>query len=147
MDKEHTLEAINNARNAHISQMDKIESLIKGEEVQNPTAVAKTECQFGQWLYKNDNHIEDILGSQFYENIEVLHAKWHHEYLRIFKIFFKEKKKSFFSKLFKLNDMDEMELDKAKLYYSELQVTTNELLRALASSERRISALNESKFY
>ncbi len=40
-----------------------------------------------------------------------------------------------------------MELDKAKLYYSELEVTTQELLKVLGSSERRISALPESKFY
>jgi hypothetical protein len=42
--------------------------------------------------------------------------------------------------------IDEMELDKVKLYFSELKVTTKELLKILGSSERRISALPESKF-
>jgi hypothetical protein len=40
-----------------------------------------------------------------------------------------------------------LELDRAKLYYSELEETTEELLKALGSSERRIGALKESKFY
>ena len=147
MTKEQTLEAIKNARNAHELQMVKIEKLIEGREVENLTAVAKTKCEFGQWLYSDNNHVKEILGEQFYTNIDDKHSKWHTEYLKIFNIFFKNQKKSFFSSLIGLHTVDSMEIDKAKLYYSELQVTTNDLLSALASSERRLAAMNESKFH
>ncbi|MDA3908037.1 MAG: CZB domain-containing protein [Sulfurimonas sp.] len=147
MDKTKTLESIQNARRAHEAQMSKIKATIDGDKVNNPTAVAKTKCAFGKWLYDDENHLRDILGSLFYDKIEVLHAKWHNEYFKLFEIFFKEQKKGFFTKIFGSAKITEMEVDRAKLYYSELEVTTQELLKALGSSERRISALPESKFY
>lgn len=146
MNKEQTLLSIQNARKAHEAQMKKILVLLNGSKPENPTAVAKTKCEFGMWLYNEDNHVKDILGSQFYNNLETLHAKWHTEYSRIFEMFFKDTKKGFFSKIISAPKINQMELDKAKLYYSELSVTTAELLKALASSERRMSALSESVF-
>ena len=146
MDKEKTIEAIVKARKSHETQMKKIKTLISGREVDNPTSVAKTECDFGKWLYDENNYIKEVLGSIFYRNLETLHARWHTEYSRVFDIFFKEKKSGFFTKMFNSGKVTDMELDKAKLYYSELEATTNELLNAIASSQRRIEALPESKF-
>ena len=147
MDKEKTIEAICNARKAHENQMKKIQALLNGKEVENPTSVVKTECDFGKWLYDENNHLKEVLGELFYTNLETLHARWHLEYARVFEIFFKRKKKGFFSKAFGSDKVDGMELDKAKLYYSELEATTNELLKAIASSQRRIEALKEGKFH
>jgi hypothetical protein len=146
MNKDETLEAIQKARLSHETQMAKIKSVINGDEVKDPTAVLKTECEFGKWLYDDNNHVQKILGSQFYNNIETLHSRWHTEYTKIFNIFFKNRKKSFFSKIMGTDKVDEMELDKAKLYYSELLETTNDLLKALDTSQRRIQALGDSKF-
>ncbi|MBU1927644.1 CZB domain-containing protein, partial [bacterium] len=89
MNKSKSLDAIENARKSHELQMAKIEALIHGKEVENPTAVAKTQCEFGKWLYNQDNRVKEILGMQFYTEIETLHGKWHSEYLRVFEIFFK----------------------------------------------------------
>jgi len=147
MDRNQTLEAIEKARNSHQSQMSKIEKLIEGEDVETPTAVAKTQCAFGKWLYAKENHLEDILGSLFFTNLEKQHAQWHSEYVRVHEIFFNEnRKKGFFSALLGTNKIDDLEIDKAKLYYKELQDTTNELLHTLASCERRVSAMSDSKF-
>jgi hypothetical protein len=146
MNKSKSLDAIENARKSHELQMAKIEALIFGKKVENPTAVAKTQCEFGKWLYNQDNRVKEILGALFYTEIETLHGKWHSEYLRIFEIFFKDKKPSFLSVFTGGSKIQAMDIDKAKFYYSELQVTTNELLKILASSQRRISALSESKF-
>ncbi|WP_321777612.1 CZB domain-containing protein [Sulfurimonas sp.] len=147
MDKIKTLESIQNARRSHEAQMSKIKTAIDGDKVDDPTAVAKTKCAFGMWLYDDENHLRNILGSLFYDKMEELHAKWHNEYFKLFNIFFKEEKKSFFSKIIGSSNVSEMELDKAKLYYSELEETTQKLLKVLGSSERRISALPESKFH
>ncbi len=51
MNKTQTLEAIEIARKSHETQMAKIEAAISGEKVENPTAVAKSMCNFGKWLY------------------------------------------------------------------------------------------------
>ena len=147
MNKNETLESIQKARIAHETQMQKIDALLNGEKVDNPTAVVKTECAFGQWLYAKDSNLKKILGALFYSNIETIHAKWHSEYIRLFNIFFKdEKKKGFFSKMLGGTKVDGMDMDKAELYYSELKSTTKQLLKVLDTCERRIQALNESKF-
>ena len=146
MDKAQTLEAIQNAKIAHENQMKKIVALLNGKTVDNPTSVSKTECAFGKWLYGDNNRLKEILGELFYSNLETLHSKWHIEYARLFKIFFKPKKSGLFSKLLGSNKISDMDIDKAKLYYSELEVTTTELLKAIASSQRRLEALKESKF-
>jgi len=146
MNKLSSIEAINRARDSHISQMKKIELLIGGEEIENPTSVKHTECVFGKWFYNKDNQVEEILGSLFYEKMEILHTKWHGEYARVFEIFFTNRKTGFFSKILGTDKIDEMDMDKAKLYYRELQATTELLLHAISSSQRRISALSDSKF-
>jgi hypothetical protein len=146
MNKSKSLDGIDNARKSHELQMAKIEALVQGREVENPTAVAKTQCEFGKWLYNQDNRVKEILGMQFYTEIETLHGKWHSEYLRVFEIFFKDKKPSFFSMLTGGSKIKVMDLDKAKFYHAELKVTTSELLKVLASSQRRITAMSESKF-
>ncbi len=147
MDKSKTLEAMQNAKKSHEAQMAKIEDALLGVKVDNPTAVSKTKCAFGLWLYKEENHVKEILGSQFFNTIDLYHTKWHSEYLKLFNILFKNEKKSFFSKIMGSSKLEGMELDKAKLYYIELQVTTNELLKILGVSQRRLEAMNESKFY
>ena len=146
MNKEQTLEAINRAKLAHMTQMEKIKAAIDGEKVDNPTAVVKTACDFGKWIYSEEPHLKKILGSLFYDNLEMTHGKWHSEYVSVFNILFKDEKRGFFSKLIGSSSVDEMEMDKAKLYYSELEATTTELLRVIASCERRVNAMNELKF-
>ena len=129
-------------------QMEKIESALDGREVENPTAVEKTQCNFGKWLYSDEKHLRNILGSLFYNNIEALHGKWHNEYGLVFGVLFKTQKKvGMFAKMVGLGKASDMDIDKAKLYYSELKKTTDELLKAIAVAERRVSALQESKFH
>lgn len=149
MDKQSALESIEKATESHLHQMDKIRSLIAGKDIENPTAVSQTQCAFGKWLYGDDNHVQEILGVQFYENLETLHSSWHIQYFKIYNIFFKreDEHKGLLTKFFGGgNKVSEMEIDKAKLYYAELKEVTDKLLKALAASKRRILALSDSKF-
>jgi hypothetical protein len=147
MTKNETIEAIKRAQEMHELQMQKITDAMDGEDIDNPTAVNKMACDFGKWLYDEDNHMKKIIGSQFYTTLDKEHEKWHNEYAKIYKILFASKsKKGLFSKLLGKSKIDAMELDKLKLYYAELQVTTNALLKALASAQRRVSALPDSKY-
>jgi hypothetical protein len=128
--------------------MDKIEAAMSGGDVTNPAPPDKTKCDFGLWLYGDENHIKEIVGSQFFTNLDREHTKWHHEYRKIYDILFATKStKGLFSKLLGKKGIDPMELDKVKYYYVSLKEISEALLKALASSERRISALNESKFH
>jgi len=146
MTKENTIESIKKAREAHILQMDKIAAIINGENIDNPTAVSKKDCDFGHWIYDDSNHVKRLIGSQFYEKLDRQHEQWHFEYFKIYEIFVTGNKKGLLSKLLGRSGIDTLELDKAKLYYSELKATTEELLKVLAAAERRLGALSEAKF-
>ena len=147
MNKQETIEAIEHARKAHIEQMDKIKLLIEGKHVDNLTPVLKTKCAFGHWLYGDKKSIKNILGVQFYDNLDAVHEEWHIQYAKIYAIFADEKEERFFSKLFKMHKIDELEMEKAKVYYKDLEEITKNLLRALDASERRVQALSPSKFH
>jgi len=148
MTKNDTVESIITAKENHELQMKKIEDAMDGVEIQEPTALNKMECDFGKWLYSKEYHMKEILGSQFYIALDVEHEKWHNEYAKIYKILFQENhKKGLFSKLLGKHKIDPLELDKVKLYYAELQITSEKLLKVLGSCQRRIIALPESKFH
>jgi hypothetical protein len=147
MTKNETLEAIKKAREAHELQMEKIAAAMEGKTISNPTAVQKTECAFGKWLYDEENRMKLIIGSQFFAALDLEHEKWHTEYKKIHSILFNEKqKKGLFSRMLGKSNIEPLEMDKVKLYYKDLQDTTERLLKALGSAERRVNALSETKF-
>jgi len=147
MTKEETIEAMEHLRTYHEDLMFDIGKLVKGHDLENTVPVSKKQCDFGKWLYSPNNHAMEILGEQFYDNLESIHSEWHVNYYKIHQIFFSDKKQGFFSSLMGPHKVDEMDLDKAKLYYSELEQTTKALLASLASSQRRVHAMNENRFY
>ena len=146
MNKEEMIESLQRAKKIHIAQMQKIESLLDGDSVENPTAVSKTECDYGKWFYGNKDQVMRIIGAQLYERIDKFHEEWHMGYVRIFNIFFKDKKEGLFSKLLGSHKANPLEIDKGRLYYLELNEVTKNLLSATDAAIRRVSALNESKF-
>ena len=147
MTKEETLEAMEHIRHYHEQRMFDIGNLVKGREIEEPVPISKHQCEFGEWLYSQNNHVMEILGDQFYHNLEKIHTEWHINYYKIHKIFYSDKKKGFFSSLMGAHKVDDMELDKAKLYYTELEQTTKELLASLAASQRRVHAMSENRFH
>jgi hypothetical protein len=143
--KENYISNIEKARDTHLTQMAKLDLIVSGSSIKDPIPLEKTQCPFGQWLYGEKN-LKEILGAQMYEKIEKTHELWHTQYAKIYDIFFKEQNSGFLSKIFK-HKPTQMELDKAKAYYGDLKEITDELLSLLLSCERRIRALNDSKFH
>ncbi len=147
MTKSQTLQAIEKVKLSHIEQMEKIDLMLRGMSVENPTTVSKMKCEFGEWLYgENSAFIANILGAQFYEELDREHEAWHIEYAKINALLLQQKKEGFFTKVFSSNKPDTLSLDKAKTYYIELEAITKRLVKILDKSTRRISAINESKF-
>jgi hypothetical protein len=142
------LDAIENAKKIHLQQMQKISAVLDGKKIDNPTALSKMECECGVWFYSNESQMKEILGAQLFERLDTSHEKWHKEYVNIHDIFFKEdeKKRGFLSKILKRDKIDPLLLDKAKLYFIDLQKSTDELLLVSESASRRVSALKDTKF-
>ncbi|WP_324172225.1 hypothetical protein [Sulfurimonas sp.] len=146
MDKEKTVESFQNAKKVYEEQMEKLEVAMDGSNIKIPTAALQTAYVFGKWLYLGNDDLRSILGSLFYDKIEILHVRWHEEYIKTFDIFFQKQKKGFFQNAFGNSKVSGMELEKANSYYKELKVITKELIKTIDSSERRLGALAESKF-
>ena len=145
--KEEMIEAIENAKSVHLEQMQKIRDEIKGKKIEDPTALGKMECECGIWFHKNEQRMKEICGLQLFERLDASHEKWHNDYANIYKLFYVEEKKGLFTKLKEtLSSNEMMKLDKAKLYYAELQKDTEELINTSDIALRRVKALSESKF-
>jgi len=148
MTKQEMLDSIENAKKTHLEQMHKIRSVINGKKIENPTALSKRECECGIWFYSHEKVMKDILGAQLFERLDKNHEQWHVEYFNIYNIFFKkeQKKRGLLSKVLKRDKIDSLTIDKAKLYYSELERSTDELLKVSESASRRVAALKDAKF-
>jgi hypothetical protein len=145
MNKSDMIDALKVAKKTHQEQMEKIEKLLEGKEVEKPTPVEKTDCRCGQMFYADKEFMVSILGLQLFEKLDLYHEAWHKEYQKIHSIFFKEKK-GLFSKLFK-SKPDTLELDKAKMYYQEMKTISEELYNVTEAALRRITALSDAKFH
>ena len=146
MNKQDTLAILLDAKKRHIEQMGKIELLLAGKKVDNPTPLGKMECDFGKIFYGQKDVFFHLLGAQFYEKIDKLHEQWHLGYVKINALFFQEKSEGFFSKILGAHKIDPLTYDKAKLYYVELKAVTSELLKLLDISIRRVEATSDTKF-
>lgn len=146
MEKEELINSIENAKIMHQEQMYKIESALKGKNIKNPTPLGKMNCECGVWFYTNAKLMQEILGMQLFERLDAYHEKWHNEYSKIYNLLFNTKNDGLFSKLIGKHTVSDMDLDKVKLYYLELKVTTQELLKISDSAKRRVAAMPKSKF-
>lgn len=146
MNKKKSIEAILKVREYHIEQMAIIKKLSNGRDIEGPIPTSISQCTFGKWLYSPEYKVKDILGLIFYEKMDMLHKKWHKEYIKIYRIFEKKEKKTFFSKIIGSNKIKKMDIDKAKAYYADLSITSDNLIIEIDKSHRRFLALSDSSF-
>jgi len=149
--KVECLDNLQKAENSHKQGMMELEIFIHNyesgdSELKEKTPLNKAKCVFGIWFYGEQN-LNLYLGLQLYEKIDALHTSWHHQYTKIYHIYFQDEKKSkgIFGKFFK-QKIPQLEIDKAKAYFDDLQSITEELLKQLQVARRRINALSDAKF-
>ena len=148
MDKNGLLEHLRNAKKAHLKWLQRAKALISNIPVEKDAIpVDYTECMFGQWFYSEGQEVALMPGMDCVAQIGLKHQELHDEYLKIFKIYFGEANKSFFSKLFNLKKkISESEQEIARQYYDNLKLISDDLLKLIEKLERRISALPENAF-
>ena len=140
--KSEFIDSLLEVKKYHQRQTRKIKLLMIDVQVEGIAPINKKESFVGQWFYEQPLSRE-YLGSQLYEQLEMLHTQWHMHYAKIYQIFFK--KSGFFKKLSQQKP-SEFELDKAKAYYGDLEIVSEEFLSTISTCEKRLHALSESKF-
>lgn len=148
MDKSVTLEHLSAAKKAHIKWVNRAKSLVEGLPVEKDAIpVDSTECKFGQWFYGEGQKLNAFPNMECLSNIETLHFHLHDIYLKIFKLYFGETNRSFFSKLFQMKKkVSEQEKEMAKDYFVQLESISKELLEGIGKLERRLHAMQVSSF-
>jgi len=148
MDKSGTLIQLRDAKRAHIKWVQRAKALIEGLPVEKEAIpVDCTECKFGTWFYGEGQSLYAIPGMDCMKEIETLHFELHDIYMKIFKIYFGELNRSFFSKLFNLKqEVTQEQRDISKEYYTNLLNISSRLLEVIEKLERRLHAMNNKVF-
>lgn len=148
MDKEMTLEQLSAAKKAHIKWVNRAKSLVEGLPVEKDAIpVDSTECKFGQWFYGEGQKLNAIPAMECLGTIEKLHFQLHDHYMKIFKLYFGETDRSFFSKLFrKKTKVSPEDKESAKAFYTALEGISKQLLDEIGKLERRLHAMPTSTF-
>jgi hypothetical protein len=142
MKKKDVIYVLENAERYHKEQLEKVARLLQGKKEKKLTPLNKEACEFGKWLYGEGRVIETMLGLQFYDNIELMHAFWHNEYAKIYNLLFDTQKNrivSFF--LGNKKHLSATTMQEVQHHFQELQEITKNLLKALSVAKKRILAL------
>jgi hypothetical protein len=148
MNKEETLTHLRNAKKAHITWVHRAHALIEGLPVEKEQVpVSCTDCKFGQWFYGEGQRLAMMPSMDCLKEIETLHFELHDMYMKIFKIYFSDEDRSFFSKFFGTRKkISQEQQDVAKTYYGELKTISEKLIITIERLERRLFALQEGSF-
>jgi len=149
--KREILQQLADARLSHAKWLRRAKHLIEGLPVKNGMIpIDPTDCAFGKWFYKEALQYKSVLSfAKHIETIGKLHLSLHDIYLRIYKIYFVDAKRSrFMSKIllsqYKSPSKSQQEL--TKHYFIELQKTSDELYKELATFEKLVSSLDNKHF-
>jgi hypothetical protein len=148
MNKEETLEQLSAAKKAHIKWVNRAKSLVEGIPVEKDAIpVDSTECRFGQWFYGEGQKLNAMSNMDCLGKIETLHFSLHDIYMKIFKLYFGEVNRSFFSKIFKTQTkVSDRDKDIARDYFVQLEQVSKELLEEIGKLERRLYATAAASF-
>lgn len=149
MHKDEILDHLRQAKSAHIGWVQRAKFLIEGVSIsENAIPVSQMDCRFGKWFYSDGQKLQYIRNNpvECMVEIEELHAELHNVYFNIYKIFYLQDKKGFFTKIFgKKDNVTQEERELAREYYKEISQLSKELLKQLTMMERRIIVLSEEE--
>ncbi|MBV5321082.1 MAG: CZB domain-containing protein [Sulfuricurvum sp.] len=148
MDKTTTLQSLSDAKKAHVKWVQHAKLLIEGLAIdEGAIPLSCTDCRFGEWFYSEGQKLSALGNMSCLDDIEKAHFTLHDEYMHIFKIYFTDTDRSFFSKLFNSKKkVTEKEHEKAKEHFIKLQAASEEVLDHIGRLERRLYAIPQSSF-
>jgi len=146
--KEKSIHNLHQARTAHIRWVNAIKLLVSGIEVSPDTiALSPTDSLFGTWYY--DEAMLFSLGTSrmVLEEIEELLLSLHDKYMKIYPIYYGQKKKTLISGLLGAKSKaSEHEIELSQRYYEEIITLSDKLKHKLRILESQLMSLGEEKF-
>lgn len=148
MNKTETVNQLHNAKKAHVKWVQRAKALIEGLPIEKEAIpVDCTECKFGQWFYGEGQNLKALPSMDCLHEIETLHFNLHDIYMKIFKVYFGDMNRSFFSKLFNMKKhITDTDKAIAREYYDQLLEISHQLLDVIDRLERRLHAMTPEAF-
>lgn len=148
MDKTITLQSLSDAKKAHVKWVQRAKLLIEGLPIdEGAIPLSYTDCKFGEWFYSDGQKLNALGNMNCLGDIEKAHVALHDEYMHIFKIYFTDNDRSFFSKLFSSKKkITEEDKANAQAHFIKLQAASEEILDHIGRLERRLYAIPQSSF-
>lgn len=148
MDKAVTLQLLSDAKKAHVNWVQRAQLLIDGLPIdEDAIPLSCRDCEFGQWLYLEGQKLMTLGNVPHLEDIEKVHFDVHDQYIKIYKIYFADDDRSFFSKLLKSKQkISDEGKEMAKEHFKKLQSASELLLNLISKLERRLFAIPETTY-
>ena len=132
MEKERVIQAIESAIRSHEDRLKASRLMVFGMQFdEEEGGGSETSCEFGSWLYGHYEWLSGFFGARQISEIEKLHKLWHEENRKIHAIYASKKGKGFLGKLLGSGKVTEGDMDKAKAYYAELKIISEQLLHRM----------------
>ncbi|MDD5158729.1 MAG: hypothetical protein PHI47_09160 [Sulfuricurvum sp.] len=146
--KEKSIHNLHQARTAHIRWVNTIKLLVSGIDVPSDSIqLSSTDSLFGKWFY--DEAMLFSLGTSrmVIEEIEELLLTLHDKYMKIYPIYFGQKKKNILGGLLgSKSKASEHEIELSVRYYEEIITLSDKLKHKLRILESQLLSLGEDKF-
>lgn len=146
--KEKSIHNLHQARTAHIRWVNAIKLLISGIDVSaDSIAISPTDSPFGQWFY--DEAMLFSLGTSrmVLEEMEMILLALHDKYMKIYPIYFGNKKKGLLGGLIgSKTKASEHEIELSQHFYEEIITLSDKLKHKLRIFESQLVSLNDDKF-
>lgn len=146
--KEKSIHNLHQARTEHIRWVNSIKLLVSGIDVSPESiALSPTESPFGKWFYSEAMIFSMGTSRMVLEEIEVLLLALHDKYMKIYPIYYGNKKKNLLgSFLGAKTKASEHEIELSVRYYEEIVDLSDKFKHKLRILESQLLSLGEEKF-
>jgi hypothetical protein len=146
--KEKSIHNLHQARTAHIRWVNAIKLLVSGIDITAESiALSPTDSLFGKWYYDEAMLFSMGTSRMVLEEIEVLLLSLHDKYMKIYPIYYGQKKKNFISGLLGAKSKaSEHEIELSLRYYEEIITLSDKLKHKLRILESQFMSLADEKF-
>lgn len=144
-DKTRLIKRLRDAKKAHRRWVSNAQILMEGVPVKNDQLpLNDTECGFGKWYYSDGQALRHY---RVFREIEPHHQRLHALYLQIFRLLFRERKRSIFDRLLgRKAEPTEEEVTQAKEMIAQLNVESLRIMELLDELEETIIAMSDREF-
>jgi hypothetical protein len=146
--KEKIIHHLHEARIAHIRWVNSIKLLVSGIDIpESDIELSPTDSLFGKWYYTEAQLFADTNARMVLEEIESLFLSAHDKYMKLYTIYYANKKKGMFSALLgSKKSITSVEAEFSQQRYEEIVLLSDKLKQKLRIFETQLMSMNDEKF-